>query len=119
MSFRNVLENLVAIVPGAAGAILTDWEGEAVDCCSLGDEFELKVLAAHFGIILNQLRSIHLNRAAGNNPEAAVTTSAQRILVGAVSEDYALLLTLDRNVPVAIAQRFFQPALAELRKEIA
>ena len=53
MPFKVILKELVESTYGAIGAILADWEGEAVEQYCLTDTFQLKVTAAHKGIIVN------------------------------------------------------------------
>ncbi len=49
MPFKRILTELVTAVPGASGAILADWEGEAVEQFSFYDDFEMKLIGAHKG----------------------------------------------------------------------
>ncbi len=58
MPFKELLGQLVARVPGAQGAIVADWEGEAVDQFGVMDDYDLKIIGAHKGVILQNLRAV-------------------------------------------------------------
>jgi predicted regulator of Ras-like GTPase activity (Roadblock/LC7/MglB family) len=116
--FKTILRNLVEKVPGARGAILADWEGEAVDQFSLYDEYELKVTGAHQGIILSQMKEIHAKLSGELFREAIVTTDEQRLVIGTVGPEYSLVMTLDRSSVVGQAMYKFREAVKLLDKEI-
>ncbi len=118
MPFKTILKDLVGAVPSASGAILADWEGEAVEQHSLYDDFELKVLGAHKGIILNQLKELHATLSAGELAEVVIFTETQQIIVGAVGPDYSLVMTLTRDSIVGQALYYFRKAGMLLQKEI-
>jgi predicted regulator of Ras-like GTPase activity (Roadblock/LC7/MglB family) len=117
--FKDILRELVESTPGATGAILTDWEGEAVECHALsGDEFDLKILGAHQNIILNRLREIRHDKTAQVLSEAVITTDLQRIVIGAVGKDYSLVMTLERRALLGRAIYRMQRSARLLEKEI-
>jgi predicted regulator of Ras-like GTPase activity (Roadblock/LC7/MglB family) len=116
--FKTILMELVEATPGASGAILTDWEGEAVEHYSLVDEYELKLIGAHKGIILNRMKEIQHRFLSGDVHEAVISTNTLHVMIGTIDEDYSLIMTLDRNALVARALRNFQRAINSLKKEI-
>jgi predicted regulator of Ras-like GTPase activity (Roadblock/LC7/MglB family) len=117
--FDTLLKGLVYAVAGANGAILADWEGESVAHCYLqDDDYELKILGAHKGIILNQMKEIHGQLGGGLLQEAVITTADQHVLVGAVGSEYVLVMTLERNALVGLALRRFRDCLGAMYKEI-
>lgn len=119
MPFMTLLTDLVTTVPGASGAILADWEGEAVAQYYLqDDDYELKVLGAHKGIILNQMREIHASLGSGELNEAVITTACQHVLIGTIGPDYNLVMTLDRTALIGYALHHFRRTLERLREEI-
>ncbi len=118
MPFKIILTKLVEATPGANGAILTDWEGEAVEQFSLADEFELKLIGAHKGIILNKMKEIQRKFLSGDIREAVISTNTHHVIIGTIDEDYSLIMTLDRYALVALAMRNFQEAIGSLKKEI-
>ena len=58
MPFKPLLNALVERVPGAQGAIIADWEGESVDQVGIMDDYDLKVIGAHKGVILHSMRDV-------------------------------------------------------------
>ena len=119
MPFKSMLTELMADVPGASGVILADWEGEAVEqCCLCDDDYELKILAAHKGIILNQMKELHVQLAMGDLTEVVITTAEQHVLIGAVGPEYALVMTLERNAIIGPALYRFRRMVSTLQEEI-
>lgn len=118
MPFKTLLTTLVEAVPGANGAILADWEGEAVEQFSHGDPFEMKVTAAHWGIMLTRLKGLHEKFSTGAVRESVISTDEQYVIVGAIGEDYALVMTLARNALPLLALNRFRETAQLLHKEI-
>ena len=118
MPFKRLLTTLVDSVPGANGAILADWEGEAVDQFSHGDPFEMKVTAAHWGILLTLLKGLHEKYATGAVRESVISTDEQYVIVGAIGDDYALVMTLERSALPLLALKRFRETAQLLHKEI-
>ena len=119
MPFKKLLTELVAGTPGATGAILVDWEGESVElACGSVAEYDLKLLAAHKGIILDQVREVSgrlLGAAAG---ELVVTTGTGGCIVGTVGAEYAMVMTFHQNTLVGRALNRFRNTVQKLIKEI-
>jgi predicted regulator of Ras-like GTPase activity (Roadblock/LC7/MglB family) len=116
--FRTILAELVDSVPGATGAILVDWEGEAVEQFSHIDEFEMKVIGAHKGIILTRLREIHAGLGCGDVESFTIAACSQSHLVFPVGPEYLLVMTLDRSALQGLAHHKAGRAVARLKKEI-
>lgn len=105
-------------VPGATGAILADWEGEAVEQCCRFDVYDLKVIAAHKGILLNLMKDAHQKIDVGTLRHSVITTEQQHFLTGSIGADYFLVLTLDKTAIVGQALYHFQAALEQMFREI-
>jgi len=118
VSFKAILTDLVQSVPGAAGAIIADWEGETVDHVALMDDYELKITAAHLAIILTRLKELQGRLSADPVREAIITLADQRVIVGPVGDDYSLVLTLDRDALAGWAIVRFRQVRDILMKEI-
>lgn len=97
MSFKCWLNELLTRVPGAQGAILADWEGEAVEQMGLLDDYDLKVIAAHKGVILSNLREVVDRLGDDQLNEVVITTKCGQTLILPVTRDYYLVLTMDRS----------------------
>lgn len=118
MPFKRMLTSLVESVPGGSGAILADWEGEAVEQFTNGDAFEMKVTAAHWGILLTRLKELHGKYGAGEVRQSVITTDEQQVIIGAVGDDYALVMTMTRDALPLLALRKFRETAELLHKEI-
>jgi predicted regulator of Ras-like GTPase activity (Roadblock/LC7/MglB family) len=118
MPFKELLGRLVAGVPGARGAIIADWEGEAVDQAGEMDDYDLKVIGAHKGIILHNLRDVVVRLGDDRLAELVITTADTQTLVLPVTNDYFLVLTLGRADALGRALFEARRCVLELRKEI-
>lgn len=119
MSFKSVLEDLLERVPGALGAILADWEGEAVDQVSRIGEFELKIIGAHKGIILTNMRKAMRDLDSDDLQEIVVTTEKTQTLIIPITTDYYLVLTLQKDASFGRALFEARKTIIFLRDEIA
>lgn len=97
MPFKSLLNALVERVPGAQGAIIADWEGEAVDHVGLMDDYDLKVIGAHKGVILHNMREVVDRLGNDELKEIIITTGQTQTLILPVTKEYFLVLTLDRS----------------------
>ncbi|HTP64480.1 MAG TPA: roadblock/LC7 domain-containing protein [Geobacteraceae bacterium] len=118
MPFKAILKKLVEDTPHAGGAILADWEGEAVEQHCLYDDFELKLLGAHKGIILNRMKELHADLTADEMQYAVITTGEQQVIIGAVGPDYSLVMTLAGEATLGLALLRFKQATKLLMEEI-
>jgi predicted regulator of Ras-like GTPase activity (Roadblock/LC7/MglB family) len=116
--FKTILKELMDSVPGSTGAILADWEGEAVEQCCLYDVFDLKVIGAHKGILLNLMKEAHQKMGAGDLKHTLISTDERHLLTGPIGDDYFLVMTMDKNVIVGLAIRNFEAALERMYREI-
>ncbi|OEU76414.1 MAG: GTPase-activating protein [Desulfuromonadales bacterium C00003093] len=117
MPFKSLLNRLLEDIPGALGAIIIDWEGEAVDQVARIGEYDLKVFAAHKGIILGLLREALSRIESGNLEEVLIRTDHKKTLLAPLTEDYFLLLVLGPQAIVARAAFKMRCCVAELRSE--
>ena len=118
MTFKSQLKQLLDNVPGALGAIIVDWEGEAVDQVSTVDEYDVKVLGAHSGIILTQLRDVLLRTESGSLNEVVICTDQNKILIVPLTEDYLLILQLELDSITALATYKMDHCAISLRSEL-
>lgn len=118
MSFEIILQDLVDQVPQAVGAILVDWEGEAVMEHCHCDPYDLRFIAAHKGIVLARLKEMQSSAQVGDVEDIVVTSSKGHIIIGCIDQDYSLVMNIERNCPVALALYHFRQAISLLKKEI-
>ena len=119
MPFKKLLNELVETVPGGRGAIIVDWEGEAVDQAGPMDEYELKLVGAHKGVILHNLRDVVGRLGKEDLQEVVVTTRNLQILILPVTVDYFLVVALSPGDILGRALFESRRCVDELKKEIA
>lgn len=118
MPFKNLLQEMLDQLPGAIGAIIADWEGEAVDQVARVDDFEIKVLGAHKGIILTRLREALSRLDGGDLEEVLIHFDQGKTLIAPLNEDYFLVLTVEPRVMVGKAAFMMRRCVDRLRLEI-
>lgn len=117
MPFRTILKALVENTPQASGAIVVDWEGEAVQEFCRCNSYELKFAAAHQEILLKRLRLLNESFGAGETDYFSIITSTHHLIIGTINNEYFLALQVKRNPAAAFAMHNFQTALAALKRE--
>jgi len=118
MPFQRILKTLVEETPQAVGAILVDWEGEAVQEWCRCDPYEMRITGAHKGIILNRLKEMQGSEQVGSIEDVVVTTSNRHLIVGCIDDDYSLVMVVGRACPLALALYHYHAAVRQLKKEI-
>ncbi len=118
MPFKPLLNALIERVPGAQGAIVADWEGEAVDHVGIMDDYDLKVIGAHKGVILHSMRDVVDRLGNDELKEIIITTKQGQTLVLPVTKDYYLVLTLDRSDMLGLALMEARRCIQALYHEI-
>lgn len=119
MPFKALLNTLIERVPGAQGAIIADWEGEAVDHAGVMDDYDLKVIGAHKGVVLHNMRDVADRLGNDDLREIVITTDKAQTLIMPVTKDYYLVLTLDRSDVLGRALMEARRCVQALYKEIA
>jgi len=117
MAFKALLNRLLEDIPGALGAIIVDWEGEAVDQVTRMNEYDIKVLGAHSGIILRLLREALFRIENGNLEEVVFRTAQSKTMIAPLTEDYLLILQLGEDAIAARAAYKMRHCVSELRHE--
>lgn len=118
MPFHDILKELVENVPHAVGAVLVDWEGEAVQEYCHCDSYDIRFVGAHKGIILSRLRETGGERAGGQIEDVVVSAEKQHLLIGAIDKDYSLVFQVERPCPLGLARFHFNRAVRQLKEEI-
>ena len=118
MPYISILKNLVDQTPNSVGAILVDWEGEAVQEYCHCDPYDIRFVAAHKGIILSRLKELHNSGRVGLIEDVVITASECRMIIGCIDDDYSLVMSTSRSCTAGQALHHFRKAVAELKKEI-
>ena len=118
MPFSQILRELVDSTPHAVGAILVDCEGEAVQEYCHCESYDIRLVAAHKGIIMGRLKEAQNSIQAGDVEDLVVTANGGHLIIGCVDPDYSLVMSIDRCCPVALAMYHFRTAVGRCKKEI-
>jgi predicted regulator of Ras-like GTPase activity (Roadblock/LC7/MglB family) len=118
MSFEEILKDLVVQVPQSIGAILVDWEGEAVMEYCHCDPYDIRFIAAHKCIILARIKEMRSAEQIGEVEDVVVTTSEGHLVIGCIDQDYSLVMNIERCCPIALALYRFRLAITKLKREI-
>lgn len=114
-NFTVILERLIAAIPSAQGAALVDQEGETVDYAGHLDPFDLKVAAAHWQIVLGDLRETqHLAEAR----QITVRAKGRGYVVRQMPDGYALVLVLHPHAAFSASERTLDEIGALLHSEV-
>jgi hypothetical protein len=92
-AFTSILASLVERVPGARAAALVDRDGETVDYSGEIDSFAVRLAAAHWRLLLDELGR---QRSFRSVKWIALRASRVSYLVHELPEEYALVLVLSR-----------------------
>ncbi|WP_303721407.1 roadblock/LC7 domain-containing protein [Malonomonas rubra] len=117
MPFKSLLNRLLEDIPGALGAIIIDWEGEAVDHVARMEDYDIKVFGAHNGIILQLLRDAMARIDCGVLQEVLIRTGENKTLLAPLTDEYFLVLTLGPQSIASPAAFRMRCCVAELRPE--
>lgn len=116
--FTVVLRKHVESTPGALGAALVDGQGEAVDYAGdTIDPFELKVAAAHWRIVLDDINRGRVAVEGGATERLVVLTERRGFVLTSLPEGYALLSILRANAAMGHADRSLDATLRGLYRE--
>ena len=118
MPFQIVLKSLVDRTPHAIGAILVDWEGEAVQEYCHCAPYDIRFVAAHKGIILARFKELNNSGRVGAVEDVVITTTDGHLIIGCIDQDYSLVVSVGHSCPRSLALYNFRGAIAELRKVI-
>ena len=117
MPFSTVLNQLLDDIPGAKGVIILDWEGEAVDQAAHISDYDMKVIGAHCGIVVQRLKEMLQRVDSGTFEEIVFRYEAEKTIVASLSDDYFLLVQLAGDCVTAIAANRIKCCVADLRQE--
>ncbi|MCD6496901.1 MAG: hypothetical protein J7M25_01170 [Deltaproteobacteria bacterium] len=101
--FAEMLAALVGGVPGAVGAVFIDWEGEAVDQFGHIPEMDIKLIGAHWGVVLNLIKNMLSPQLLGNAHQIILSSDKADIIVQVVDKDYCIVLAMKESSHLGMA----------------
>ncbi len=113
-TFSRILEELLGRIPGAQGTVLVDNEGESVDYAGWADTFELRVCAAHWKIVLNE---VNTQPSLGKARSLVVRSTKRSFFCHVLPDGYALVVLLGRRAGFAASARAIAVCERALCKE--
>lgn len=106
-AFSSILRALLKALPLSSGAALVDCEGETVDYAGHIEPFDLKVAAAHFQVVLSDVRNFG---PLSTVRELRVRSRKRSYLMRVLDPDYSILLVLHRHGVFSVSERALQEA---------
>jgi predicted regulator of Ras-like GTPase activity (Roadblock/LC7/MglB family) len=117
-SFTPILQRTIDKVPNAIAAIFAAYDGEAVDQVGHKPKYDSLLIAAHYGIILNQVQSLLRLFHFGAAEEIMLCHERMDFVIRTVGDGYYLLLAIESPTHIATAQREVYIAAIALRREM-
>ena len=117
-AFGQILEDMVKRVPGAVGAVFSDWEGEPVDQFAHIPALDIQLVGAHWGVVWSQATERLGAHALGAVEELLIEGDRAIVLVRLVSEGYFVVLATKRDAHLATARRELERGAGILRSEM-
>lgn len=117
-AFAEILKRVVDRVPGAVGAVFADGEGEAVDHFADVPPLDIRLIGAHWGVVLLQASQSFQRLGAGDVDELWVEGEHALVIIRRVTEQYYVVLTARRGVHLATARRELERGVRSLRGEM-
>lgn len=112
-AFTGLLQDLQSGCPGCRAVAFVDREGETVDFTGSGDEFDIKVAAAHWRIILQEVDALP----PGPARRLVVDNARRSYVIEALPEGYALVLVFARRAAFHVSERALGACLRALCRE--
>jgi predicted regulator of Ras-like GTPase activity (Roadblock/LC7/MglB family) len=120
MPIKALLDELVAKISGALGAVFVDPEGEAIELCvRAATPYEMRLEAAYHGVFLRRAARLASLAGAGGLRRLTIAGRKMRVLSRPLKGSYYLVLVLEPDASVAAAADTLQRASAGFEREIA
>ncbi|NOY14026.1 MAG: roadblock/LC7 domain-containing protein [Deltaproteobacteria bacterium] len=96
--FRRILENIVNSCSGGVGAVLMGYDGIAIDqYVAEGVTLDLNLVAIEYSNVTKEIRKAAEVLETGELQEVAIKTEHYYVIIYALTEEYFVALTIDRN----------------------
>ena len=112
--FTSILERVVAETRSARAAALFDYEGETVDYAGNLDPFQIRIIAAHFQILLAELRDLPKVPAPR---QLCIRAKGSAFVIRVIDDAYSLVVITHARAPFAVSERVLRDAEVVLASE--
>jgi predicted regulator of Ras-like GTPase activity (Roadblock/LC7/MglB family) len=114
--FAAILEPLVAEIPGAWGAVLSDGRGDAIDYVHDSErigELDIDLMGAQ---IVQAVQSLHTTTSARRLGQGSFLVETERgaLLTAVVAEEYVLTLVLGPDANLGLGLRRFEAGASRI-----
>ena len=116
--FGEILRQAVLATPGAVGGALAASDGETVDSWSNWEHEEWLLLTAHFGVVINHIRSALHTFHFGDIKLLQFRYRTLDLIIQLVEGDYYVILAIAPPVHLGVAASRLQTAADSLRMEM-
>jgi predicted regulator of Ras-like GTPase activity (Roadblock/LC7/MglB family) len=117
--FQDILQRIVERVPGATGAVFADWEGESVgEFARELPLLEIRIVGAQWGVVWNELQRSFSRARLAPPTELIVDGEAGGALVRKVTDQYYVVLAVEKHAQLGRAMRELERGAAELAAEM-
>ena len=117
-SFGAILQRMVERVPGAVGAVFTDWEGEPIDQFAHIPPLDIQLVGAHWGIVFLQASERLGRHGLGGVEELLIEGDKATVLVRSVTDKYFVVLATKQDAHLGTALRELSRGAEHLRSEM-
>ena len=90
--FGEILAQMLAQLPDAHGAVLADWEGEAVDQAGDVESDEIRLVGAHWGVVYFMARTSLQNVGDSGPRDLTLRFARQQVIVRRLTDDYYIVV---------------------------
>jgi len=117
--FQRILRDLISETDGALGAMILDWEGEAVEVVSAhSSEDEIKLVGAYQAVFLDRLHKICSMTEIGTPDRFEIHHQKVSFLNCVLGDGYYAVLLIGGNTHSSIAWKNLERSRTLLREEM-
>jgi len=96
--FKEKLEKIVSEVPGSVGAVLMGYDGIAIEQFYVdSSDIDLQLVALEYSNIVKEIRHTSEVLGTGALQEVTITTGHFYVIIHALTQEYFVALTIQRN----------------------
>ena len=90
--YGEILRQILAQLPDAHGAVLADWEGEAIDQAGDVESTEMRLVGAHWGVVYFMARTSLQNVGDSGPRDLTLRFGRQQVVVRRLTDDYYIVV---------------------------